>query len=126
MCESSGTPPHTLTVWETHPGWDWLDVDIMRAWGRLTESLCPHCGRPEAVHADDRVEDYHTAYATCTATEALDRAQARFADSPQGRSDKAAAKKGRSPERARRWFTYTDTEGLPSFGAAPPAGKEGD
>ena len=90
-----------------------MDLDVIRAWGDLNEHICPQCGRPQAVHETDRVGDYHAAFWTCTATQALDEAQAKWDAGPHGKTDKTQADRGRHPDRARRWFTYTDAEGLP-------------
>lgn len=95
-------------------GWDWFDVEIMDAWGRLNDHLCPQCGRPLAIHDHDKPSDYKAAFFTCTATQRLDELQKQWGQSPQGKKDKAAQDKGLHPERARRWFTYTAAEGLPS------------
>lgn len=82
----------------------------------MQEHLCPQCGRPVSIHKHDHVGDYHAAYTTCTATEALEAAQARFAESAQGKAERKAAADGKPDHaRARRWFTYTDTEGTPTF-----------
>ena len=77
---------------------------------RLNRKLCSRCGRPWEIHKDDRVEDYFTGHMTCTATLALDAKQAEVA-----KGDESELKQGRSPERARQWFTWTADEGMPTF-----------
>ena len=100
---------------DAHPeGWDWFDVEIMAAWGDLTEHTCPQCGRPRAIHDTDSPTDYQAAFFTCTATERLDQLQHQWEQTAQGKRDKTAADKGLHPDRARRWFTYTAAEGIPS------------
>ena len=56
------------------------------------------------------MEDYFTGHMTCTATLALDAKQAEVA-----KGDESELKQGRSPDRARQWFTWTADEGMPTF-----------
>lgn len=105
------------------PAWDWIDRAIVTAWHQLGERRCPKCGRPIEVHKTDAVDDYRVAFFTCTATSALERWQAWWRKSSSrlpaaalrlAREDEAARKRGDGdPDRARDWFTYTVTEGLP-------------
>lgn len=97
----------TRTVRE--PEWDWIDRAIVNAWLSLQRDLCALCGRPLAVHEDDDEGDYDTGYFTCTATLALDKAQAR-----RHEEDAPERKRGHNPERARQWVTWTQAEGPPT------------
>ena len=113
----------TGTVTRADPAWDWIDRAIVTAWHQLGERRCPKCGRPIEGHKTDTVDDYRVAFFTCTAPSALERWQAWWRKSSprlpaaalrQAREDEAARKRGDGdPDRARDWFTYTVTEGLP-------------
>ena len=92
------------------PEWDWVDRAIIGAWQHLQTSLCIRCGRPWAAHDTDRPEDYNVGFQTCTATTAIDRAQAK-----KHVEDAAELKAGRNPERARMWLAWTEQEGPPTF-----------
>lgn len=92
------------------PEWDWIDRAIITAWSRLNRQLCTLCGRPWAIHKDDSLDDYFTGHMVCTATAALDAKQAEVA-----KGDESERKEGRSPERARQWFVWTQAEGMPTF-----------
>lgn len=86
---------------------------ILRAWDRLTEHLCPSCGRPAALHAHDKQADYLPASIDCTAAKSLDAFVAKYRAERQTEYE-AAHKAGRDPEAGRRWTTYTRAEGPPT------------
>lgn len=86
----------------------------MRGWDRLSEQLCPDCGRPVAIHRHDKPADYLPASLTCPAAQSLDTFLARHRE--QRRADYEQARKaGRDPEAGLAWFTYTKAEGLPAI-----------
>lgn len=99
-----------MTLSRPEPEWDWVDVAIMTEWLALTDDTCEHCGRPLAGHEDMDPADFNTGWRTCPAMVALDEAQAMKADEAD---EKAARDKGRNPDRARSWLTWTDAEGPP-------------
>lgn len=86
---------------------------IIRAWGRLQETVCPDCGRPLAVHDIDALDDYGTVFWTCTAAQAVDRDQAAWRRQHQS-AHETQRKAGRNPEAGMRWTAYTQLEGPPS------------
>ena len=65
-----------------------------------------------ALHEADQVEDYDAGFFTCTATVALDQAQARR--HKEDEQNKAARDAGQNPERSRLWVTWTEAEGPPT------------
>ena len=85
-----------------------MDRAIITAWTKLARTACTRCGRPWAIHDSDSEDDYAVGYNTCTASVALDRAQAL-----QHKRDEPDLKQGLNPERARQWATWTDEEGPP-------------
>lgn len=92
------------------PEWDAYDRHIIREWKRLLANQCEKCGRPWAIHKDDRPEDYGVGAFTCTATVALDRQQAALYA-----SEEHLRKRGINPDRARQWTTWTAAEGRPEL-----------
>ena len=101
---------------------DWVDRAILAAWYTLQDDLCPKCGRPSRVHDTDKPSDYKVGHFTCTATQAMDDFQGRWAKGGAGlpreaqrqaREDKRLTEAGFHPDRARSWFTYTAAEGAP-------------
>lgn len=101
---------------------DWIDRTILSAWFALQDALCPKCGRPTEVHDTDKPTDYKVGHFTCTATQALDDFQVRWAKGGSGlpanarkqaAQDKRRAEAGYHPDRARSWFTWTEAEGPP-------------
>ena len=61
------------------------------------------------MHDDDHVDDYQVGFLTCTATEAIDAAQAE-----QHKRDLEAHQQGLNPDHARQWTAWTKAEGPPS------------
>lgn len=118
MCAASGLPPHSLGVGgETHPGWDWIDLDMLAGLRELEDERCPDCGRPLAVHEGDSVSEYATGRLTCTAARAIARDRASWEASPAG---KQAVKDG--PEAAGRWIAWRRSEGAPVWHIREAAG----
>lgn len=98
------------------PGWDWLDVDMIRAWRRLDESRCPDCGRPAGLHDVDGPAEYETGWVTCTAAARVQAAQARWSKSAEGRRSEDARREGRAdPAAGRRWLAWRAEEGRPAW-----------
>ena len=105
-----------MTGQDRNTGWDWADISLMRAWGKLMENLCPKCGRPMKIHQEDKVEDYGLARTTCTATLSLEQNVARWRKSPEGQQVESTFKtQGYDPERSYGWIAYTLDEGAPQW-----------
>ena len=99
-----------------------MDRAIVTEWLELQDDLCPKCGRPNRVHDDDKPGDYRAAFYTCTATQALDDFQAKWAKGGAGlpkaarlqaAEDKRRREAGFHPDRPRSWFTISTAEGPP-------------
>lgn len=78
---------------------------------QLNRKLCTLCGRPWGAHETDSEDDYNVGWLECTATIAIDKAQAAKHQEDQR---KAASSRGHNPDRARQWTAWTNTEGPPS------------
>jgi hypothetical protein len=89
----------------------------MLAWRAYKAAqLCPHCGRPWAVHDVDKVEDYTAGFLDCTATLAVNTARAQRAKSVLGEREAAAAKDtGVDVERSRVWLSWPVGTAGPTF-----------
>lgn len=66
-----------------------------------------------AIHETDSEDDYRTGFFTCTATAAVDKAQARHHREVDERN-RVAKDEGWTPGRARQWIAWTDAEGPPT------------
>lgn len=68
------------------------------------------------IHETDKPSDYGVARATCTATLATEQAVADWRRSLEGRrAAETYEKTGFDPARADAWYSYTTSEGVPTF-----------
>lgn len=69
-----------------------------------------------AIHETDKVGDYGTARATCTATLAVEKAVAGWGNSAEGRRAKRDREKtGYDATAADAWYSFHELEGPPEF-----------
>jgi uncharacterized Zn finger protein (UPF0148 family) len=91
----------------------------MVAWGELNEQKCPHCGRPLYQHEGQTPADYHVARVKCPAAERLDTYTAEYRRRNKAAIE-SASKAGRDADAGALWLTFTEAEGVPSFGWTNP------
>lgn len=83
---------------------------MIQAYRRLKDEQCPKCGRPLAVHDEDKVGEYHTGWITCTSEQAIQKAQREYNSTSAG---KQAEKDGTI--RLQHWIAWRDCEGRPEW-----------